>query len=349
MPKQGLLVPEFEVIINGKPLDGHFELAGVTVDDSLDIPGMFVLEFNTSDAQASALIDLGQFDVGSEVEVKMGYAGDSLTSVMTGEITGLEPVYQLDRLPSLIVRGYDCRHRLQRGRKVRSFAKHKDSEIAQKLAQEAGLSAQVKDSGVTHDYVIQSNQTDMEFLQERALRIGFEMKVQGKRLIFQPVANDKSPDFVLTFGDSLIEFYPRLSSVGQVGDISVQAWDPKNKTAITGKASKSEVSPVMGGGKSGATLASSAFGQATGLVTDIPVSSQGEADQISKALINAMSLAWIVGEGACVGRPDLTAGTVIKLDGLGRRFSGPYYVTAVSHRYNGEGYLTHFTVRRNAS
>jgi phage protein D len=41
---------------------------------------------------------------------------------------------------------------------------------------------------------------------------------------------------------------------------------------------------------------------------------------------------------------------VVKLDGLGKRFSGPYYVTQASHVYDAaEGYTTRFTVRRNVS
>ena len=49
-------------------------------------------------------------------------------------------------------------------------------------------------------------------------------------------------------------------------------------------------------------------------------------------------------------RTDLRPGKVIKIDRVGKRFSGQYYVTAVAHRYTPHrGYQTHFTVRRNAS
>ena len=46
----------------------------------------------------------------------------------------------------------------------------------------------------------------------------------------------------------------------------------------------------------------------------------------------------------------LAAGKVIKIEGLGRRFSGLYYVTATSHTYTpAAGYRTAITVKRNAS
>jgi phage protein D len=105
----------------------------------------------------------------------------------------------------------------------------------------------------------------------------------------------------------------------------------------------------MGGTKSGAALVASAFSSAVELVSDSPIVTQAEADQVAIALLNARSLALITGEGVCIGHPDLRAGKVIKIDGLGKRFSGQYYVTSVSHRYGESGYATHFTVRRNAS
>jgi len=122
---------------------------------------MFSLEFSNFDVERGALIqDQTQFDVGKVVEIRMG-TGDRLTTLMVGEITGLEAAYTSSGLPGLTVRGFDRRHRLQRGRKVRTFIKQKDSEIVSKIAQEAGLSPQVKDSKIVHDYVLQANQTDM--------------------------------------------------------------------------------------------------------------------------------------------------------------------------------------------
>jgi phage protein D len=97
----------------------------------------------------------------------------------------------VDRLPSVIVRGYDRRHRMQRARKTRTFVTQKDSDIASAVAREARLSVEAVDSTVIHDYVIQANQTDLEFLQERARRIQYEVFVTDKTLHFRPVQNDR--------------------------------------------------------------------------------------------------------------------------------------------------------------
>ena len=44
-------------------------------------------------------------------------------------------------------------------------------------------------------------------------------------------------------------------------------------------------------------------------------------------------------------RPEIKAGRTIKLEALGRRFSGTYYITSVTHRYTPSGLISNFNVR----
>jgi uncharacterized protein len=105
----------------------------------------------------------------------------------------------------------------------------------------------------------------------------------------------------------------------------------------------------MGGQASGAALVRKAFGEAEELMTWEPVESQQEADARANARLASIALSFVRGEGVCPGRTDLRAGRVIEITGVGKRFSGPYYVTAVSHNYGPEGYSTHFTAWRNST
>lgn len=348
------LVPEFDIIINGSPLPATAEpyVIGVTVDDDCELPSMFAIELAGADTQQADIPwidDQTLFSIGHVVEIKLGYAG-TVESLIVGEITSLEPEFVFDRKPTLIVRGYDRRHRLQRGRKTRTFVQQKDSDIAAQIASEAGLTAQTTDSQVVHDYVMQVNQTDMEFLQERSRRLHYEVIVRDKTLIFRPVANADSAVLTLTFDNDLLEFYPRLSSASQVSEVTVRGWNPKEKKEIVGRAREGDEASRMGGQATGAALAKSKFGAAVGAIGDSPILTQAEADRLAKAKFNTMALSFISGEGVCWGRTDLRPGKVIKIDGIGQRFSGQYYVTSTLHRYTShQGYQTHFTVRRTAT
>ena len=197
------------------------------------------------------------------------------------------------------MRGYDRRHRLQRGRKVRTFVQQKDSDIAAQIAGEAGLTAQTDDSSVVHDYILQANQSDLEFLQERARLIEYEVTVDDKTMSFRAVANAASEIMALTLNDELLEFYPRLSAAGQVSEVQIRGWSVKDKQAIIAQAKAGAEVSTMGGQQSGAALADGAFGAAVGLLSRHPVATQADAGQLAKGCFNRSVLELIEGGGTC--------------------------------------------------
>jgi uncharacterized protein len=338
------------VLVDDAPLpnDATAHLVEVTVDEDVSVPSLFMLRLAEADDLTKAfrwVDDDRLFAIGNGVEIRFAHAG-AMTKVINGEITALEPDFGAGGRPSLTVRGYDRRHRLQRGHKTRTFVERKDSDIAAQIAGEAGLTAQATDSGIVLDYILQNNCTDLELLQERAVQIGWEVVVEDKTLFFRPTGNAGSEALSLTLYEDLTEFSPRLSTAGQVGEVTVRGWDPKNKQLI--KSTADHPGSRMGGQRSGAELVT-AFGTAALIEAERAVASQAEADQIARGLFNRTALELIVGEGACNGRADLRAGTVIGLRGIGKRFSGSYYVTRAIHRYTADrGYETRFQVRRTA-
>jgi len=326
-------------------------VTAVSITEDLEAPAMFAIEMLNWDAAKLQMkwSDQDLFKPGKSTEVEMGY-GDQRGTLISGETTGLELSIHGDVSPRLVIRGYDRGHRLLRGRKTMSYTNVKDSDIASQIASDAGLSADVEDTSTTYPYVLQHNQSDFNFLRERAARIGFEVRVQDKKLIFRARKNQGQEALTLSREANLLEFYPRLTVVNQVGGISVRGWDPKQKQKITGEAKASGISNKMGASNAGPSLANTAFSETHASSVDRPISSQGEADKLATSLLDTVALSHITGDGVCVGRNDLRAGILIKFEGLGTRFSGQYYVTSAIHRYTPQkGYRTEFCVERNAS
>lgn len=351
MPAENL-VPLFRVKINGAdiPPQAAADLITATVHEDVDAPGMFALQLINYDMGRLEVTwsDDMLFNEGNAVEIQMGYV-DNLATIFKGDITGLEQEFNSDEVPTLTVRGYDRRYRLLRGRKTRSFTQMKDSDIAGKIAREHGLSARVENTPVPLDYVLQHNQTDMEFLQERARRIAYELVVDDKTLHFRPRQNTAEETITLR-SLGLIEFYLRSTVLNQLSQIEIRGWDFKAKSTIIGKAEKGKITATMDGSTTGPAAADRAFGKAAGGSVDRPVFNQAEADQIASGGINEIALSYITGEGLSIGRTDLRAGTVIRIEDLGKRNSGLYYVTSTTHTYTpARGYRTRFSVRRNAA
>jgi phage protein D len=348
MPRADL--PDLSVRVNGSrlPAAAQADLRSVTVEEDLQALSMFTLELhNWDDVQRQvSWSDSELFAVGNEVEIWLGYVGD-LHKVMLAEITSLEPAFTTGQPPLLMVRGYDHRHRLARGRKTRTFAQMKDSAIASQIAREGGLRAQVEDTKVTQNYVIQSNQSDWEFLQRRASLIGYEIYVKDKVLYFRSPRSAAQPTDKLSLGEDITEFSPRLSSLAQAGEVAVRGWDIKEKKAFV---ATSRAVPGVGGRPSGSAVARRAFGASSVASLGQPTRNLAEADLVAQGGFNAMALTYVEGDVVAYGLPQLQAGTVVDIDGAGRTFSGPYYVTSVTHTVTPQhGYQTSFTVQRNTA
>ncbi|MEZ0471125.1 phage late control D family protein [Luteimonas salinilitoris] len=345
------LIADYQVKVNRVPLDpaATIDVLGVTVLDDIAGPSMFTLRLATwrQATQAYTWVDSDLFVIGAEVEVSLGYI-DRLDPIISGEITSLELSLGSEEQPQLLVRGYDRRHRLLRGDHTRTFVQMSDSDIAAQIARDNSLTPQVVDSRVVHEHIWQHAQTDLGFLSTRAAAIGYEVMVEDKTLYFRPHQTTAEPVLELTASCDIESFEFRMTSQGQVDTLEVSGWDVGTKQAIIGQARSGQLQAM--GGTLGADLAEQVFGTSCGVRTDQAINSQDEANSASQGQLATRSLAFVFGEGVCVGRTCLRAGSVVTLSGLGDRFSGPYYITRARHSCSsGNGYQTTITVRRNAS
>jgi uncharacterized protein len=349
MPLDPLNIPAFAILVNKKPLKDSiiWQIFRITIDDQIDLPSMFTLELEASEetmAQTNWINDKKLFAIGDEVNIKLGYE-NKVQDVISGEVTFVEIEFRSASLPRLMVRGFDRRHRLQRDRKMRTFLKKKDSDIARQIADEAGISIQATDSTVIHDYMVQANQTDFAFLQERARRINYEIVMDGKSLQFRPVAFNAAPAIKLSLDKELSKFTAQLSVTSQITQAKVSGWDIKNKKIFSASSTQSSsMGELMG-----SNLVSKAFGKAEKIISDEPVADLQEAKEKAAAEFSASALSLIRGEGKCPGLNTIKAGKVVEIKGIGSRFSGNYYITAVTHSYGMNGYQTNFTAWRNAT
>jgi phage protein D/phage baseplate assembly protein gpV len=335
-------ISQFFIQVNGSDLPGEAmdQLDSATVEDDLAQPAMFTLRFNDPRLE---LTDGATFALGAEVKLGAADSEGRRKPIIVGEITAVEPFLEQQHM-TLTVRGYDRAHRLNRGTKTRTFLKQSDSDIARKVASEAGLQAEVETTSARHEYVVQDNQTDLEFLRERAQRNGFQVVVEERKLRFRPA--EKSPPAApdLDFGQNLLSFRARITAARQPSEVHVRGWDPSTKKAIVGKATSAAQASSIGDGKKGGEAAKAAFnGAATLVVTDQLVMTAAEATSYAQAILDDENSDYLTAEGRCLGEPGLRAGHMVKVTNAGKRMSGSYFVTATRHEYTlTEGYVTTF-------
>lgn len=342
MPESSNLASQIAIKINQTDVSPEIisKLISVMVDQHTHLPNMFTIRFQDTDL---SLLDDSQFNLTKSVEISAENASGEKTTLMKGEITALEPEFKEGMIAELVVRGYDKSHRLYRETKSKAYVNAKDSDLATQIAQTVGLQAEVEPTPTVYNHIFQHNQSDLEFLTQRAWRIGYECFISEDKLHFRKPPRDEAR-LTLTWGSELSSFFPRITLAEQVDEVIVKGWDWDKQEAIVGKANKGKLYPKTDENKDGAQWAQE-FGSGKMVFVDQSVISQAEADALAAARLDEISGSFIEAEGSAFRCPQITAGKTIKLEGLGQRFSGTYLVTNATHLFTEEGLKTTFSVR----
>jgi uncharacterized protein involved in type VI secretion and phage assembly len=347
MPQQAQFLNQFVVKIDGNdpPEKEKFysDLLEIEVDNTLYLPAMFTIKIQDP---ALEWVDNAIFDLGKPVEIT-AQAGEELGGaqglLIKGEITALEPDFSGMGDTTFLVRGYDKSHRLHRGKQTRTFLKQKDDAIVRTIAGEVGLTPDIDSTTVTYDYVIQNNQTNMEFLQTRAARLGYQVYAAEGTLYFKKGDAKLGDGPTLTLGEDLDSFRPTWAATHQVDQIKVLGWDAKGKTPISSQGTPNG-SLNQGGMTQTGGDAAKVFGKATAVIVDQPVFTATEATALVTGLSNDLNREFVQAEGVCLGNPGVKPGWTITISNVGTRFKGKYFVTSATHIWNKQGYETRFTI-----
>jgi phage protein D len=341
------------------------------------------LRFKYSESEA----DTEVFKIGRLVAVQLGYAG-VLTPVVSGQIIALHPNFPESGSPTIAISGTDGMQKLKdskpRAGQAVYYRDKADWEIAQAVAQRQPnrmLFSAPDESGPRHQLVVQKNQSDASFLMERATRIDYNCYVTSNQvtgaqtLHFEPPPDGRSGApvraFRLAYGPglaaeeqranlngttalagplvpNLINFTPTLTAASQVSRLTVRGWDPRTKQPIQVAATVNDLPSGISSGLSGPGAAAEALGSREDAVIDAPVATVEEARELATSLLRERAYQFITGTGRIAGLPALRPSDVLEIHGIGRRFSGNYYVTRVEHSLGASGFFTQFGARRIA-
>jgi phage protein D len=340
------LVLSPDIVVDGAPVPAADtdDIVELRVSHAISVPSQLMIRF--ADPEFT-LVDGNRYVVGAVLEVKFPDATGTMTPVFAGEIVSVAVDQVADRYDGceLVITALDRSHRLSHTTQIRTFQKQKYSDVVSTIAREHGLRAQVEDTTIKFDYLIQTT-TNYAFLDEITFRTGYEWRVNDQTLIFKP--RSATTPIELTYGEDLRRVKARFTATNETKDVTVRSWDPLSKKAIVGKATVSTVrSAGMNGGTSGlgdtGRTKAKSFAGALESSSLIAVSSD-EATQISNALGGRMATADLDVRCECLGNPAIRAGSTVKLTGVGTRISGSYYVTSAEHHFGrGRDMVTTFS------
>jgi len=334
--------------------------------------------------------------LGRELRLSLGYAPDPLEQVFVGDIVGQTPTFPADGIPTLTIVAHDRRERLQRGTKKRWFAVAipcvgtfpiPDPIVVGSVAAEShlllatdpiSLAISAAIGGLTYATQMTSNEgrqeavrkqeseTDFDFIQRIAAENGWAMSIDhtgalgGSVLRFTSLLSNRPPDLTLRYGESLVEFSPRITKVGEILSISARFWIPQAKLELTAtvgwdwdrqsldvRVEPSESLPVgSGSGADAGGEGKSRDRQQPSLtLVGESVSAATVARVILSKLLPKLNQR-LTGTGTTIGDTRLRVGAIMAIDGVGRQFGGSYRLTGVTHTLDASGFRTSFEVRK---
>ena len=351
-------IDSFELTVNNwDPSTNDFKYVGSETKETLAL--------DTDESKRYRLFE----PCSKEVEVKMGYTSD-LKVMLTGNFTTMEPNFPSSGGPTLAVRGLNILHQLRRKQFVTAWENKKDSEIAKNLAtlrdpqtgkKRFPMPVEIDKNALGDetpiDYVAQQNQYDIDFLLARARQRGYVMFIQEadkqvrgskRRLYFGPSHEGQIPGlrdvtFKLEWGKSLIDFKPTLTTANQVRSVTVNGWNRRTGKPIVEKASLED--PDLNRNRDLYELLKKCDPREE-VVVEEAFFSKRQAKDRARAILMDRQKEMVKASATTVGLPDLRAGKMVQIQGLGSRFSGTYFITDTTHTIGNSGYTTKFNARR---
>jgi phage protein D len=374
--------PAFAVkLASGRlPGDVVHDVMQVTYRDSIDKLDSFELTINNWDASTRSCKYIGNgakdeyeklFLPGEELQLYMGYRQPSggsspqqLTYMMKGQITALDADFPNAGGPILRVRGLNILHRFQKKQYSYIWENMRDSEIAKQLSNKAsgtkpglGIEVRVDENALAKEpiqpIVFMHNMHEILFLFLRARRHGYTLYLVEEKdgspvtpyLYFGPSDSGTGTIYKLEWGKSLLNFHPTLNLTRQVAQVTVKGWNRQTQGLVESTATWGDAGVRLNLDLK-SFLPAQALTERSETLFSPPFDTQEQVKAAARDLLLRHLKEMLPAQGSTVGLPELRAGRIVQIGGLGKRFDGNYFLTETTHTIGSDGYRTTFNARR---
>ncbi|MEW8329052.1 MAG: contractile injection system protein, VgrG/Pvc8 family [Candidatus Thiodiazotropha sp.] len=278
-----------------------------------------------------------------------GGEGDNEATLFSGQITAIEGIYPESRAPEIRVSAEDRLQWLRMTQRSRLFEDASDQDIAQRLADDAGLRADSEAEGPQHVELLQVNQSELDLLRERARAVDGRIADEEGVLLFRPRRDEPAEPVLLTRQNELLNVTVCADLAHQRSEVRVHGWSVAEKAAIHESAGvdAARVEADNNGRLGVEILDEIQSGLSEELHLEAPATAE-EALKLAETRLKRRARRFITARGVTAGTPGLSVGDRVDLVDLGDLFAGIYYLTAVRHSFDmRDGLRTWFVGERN--
>lgn len=319
------------IFSQGRQIDDAIEILSVSITNSINKIPFAKIELVDGDMPNKdfPISNSNDFKPGSEIKIEAGY-GQSAESIFQGIVVRHGIKISRNNQSRLLIECRDKAVAMTIGRHNASYIDSKDSDVISSLISNySGLSSDVQATASVYCELVQYYCSDWDFLLSRAEVNGLLVCVEDGKLSVKPPQTSGSAELKLTYGEDLIEFHADIDARTQLAEVSTVSWDPETQELIEEKAGPQTLNRQ--GDLTSKTLSEVAGPksfrlQTQGLLEKAALKEWAEGQQLKAGL------ARIRGRMKFQGSSRAKPGSLIELNGVGDRFNGDVFVSAVSHQ-----------------
>ena len=318
----------FKILIEGVQISSAYQVKNISVEKEINRIPFAQLVFFDGEA-ASQDFNLSNEDLlipGKKIEIKAGYHSDEET-IFKGII--IKHSIKIRESNSVLI--VECRDeavKMTIGRKSNFYYESKDSDIIEEIIGKYSLDNDVEATSYTNKEMVQYRTSDWDFIMTRAQFNGKICTVDdGKIKISKPDFSQTEIETV-AFGSTLLDFDAEMDARNQFNTITAYGWNPSEQEIVEAEATDPRIS--LNGNISTSDLAEVIS------LENLELKHGGnyntaQLQNWSDAKSLFQQLSKTRGRVKFQGIPTVKPGTILKLEGVGDRFNGKIFISAVRH------------------
>lgn len=318
-----------KILIDGSEIPGTYQVKSIQVTKEVNrIPTARLVILDGDAAERDFKVsNSDHFVPGKEIEITVGYHSDDET-IFKGVVIR-QNLKIRNNQSILIVESRDMAVKMTLRRKSKYFYELSDSDILEELINNHGLESDVASTDNQHVELVQYDVTDWDFMMLRLQANGLLCLVDdGKVSIQKPDLNSEAIETV-TFGATILEFDAEMDARNQLPKVISQAWNKADQELL-------EIEGVDPSLETNGNISSSDLASLLDPEDEVLRHGGDKKESYLQEWANAkwtfQQLAKTRGRIKFQGIPTVKPGVNLLLEGVGDRFNGKVYITAINHQ-----------------
>lgn len=319
------------VSVNGNPVKDEYGIQTIQVVHAVNKISYAELVLQSKVDLASGEIpisDSDDFSPGNSINITAGYGSAGEQSIFNGFI--INHAMEINPECHFILR-IVCRHAavaMTFNESEATFFNKTDSDIIAAITNNYGLRVSVDKTANQQETVVQRMGTDWDLILSRCHFNGFMVCMDGDTMRIGKPLIGEAPVLRIAAGESIISFEASISAGHQPPAIKVSSWNSNTQATVNSIAREPAVNAQ--GNISAATLSGMLSQTGLHLVTAAPLK-KDELQSWADAELLWKRLSATRGKVTFIGNATVKTGNLVELEGVGKKFNGNAFVSAVMH------------------